>query len=278
MKKIRWITGILSIVCLLYFVVTGTDVLTVYGASDGSVTYVVDQADILSTQEEQAIETRIEEMSQKWEQDFVVVTTNDAEGKDSEEYADDYYDYHGYQENGVLYLVDLDNGNVWISTSGSMIRFLTDSRIDRVIDAGYSELKSKNYGEGFLAMLDQTEDYMEEGIPDNQYTYDVETGKVSRHYGLTAWEIIIALLLGLGAGGIVFASVNAKYQMKSGTYSYPFREKGKIQFTRREDIFVNQTVTRRKIPKNPPSNGGGGQSSVHTSSSGASHGGGGRSL
>ena len=127
-------------------------------------------------------------------------------------------------------------------------------------------------------MLDQTEDYMEEGIPDNQYTYDVETGKVSRHYGLTAWEIIIALLLGLGAGGIVFASVNAKYQMKSGTYSYPFREKGKIQFTRREDIFVNQTVTRRKIPKNPPSNGGGGQSSVHTSSSGASHGGGGRSL
>ena len=162
MKKIRWITGILSIVCLLYFVVTGTDVLTVYGASDGSVTYVVDQADILSPQEEQAIETRIEEMSQKWKQDFVVVTTNDAEGKDSEEYADDYYDYHGYQENGVLYLVDLDNGNVWISTSGSMIRFLTDSRIDRVIDAGYSELKSKNYGEGFLAMLDQTEDYMEE--------------------------------------------------------------------------------------------------------------------
>ena len=161
MKKIRWITGILSIVCLLYFVVTGTDVLTVYGASDGSVTYVVDQADILSPQEEQAIETRIEEMSQKWKQDFVVVTTNDAEGKDSEEYADDYYDYHGYQENGVLYLVDLDNGNVWISTSGSMIRFLTDSRIDRVIDAGYSELKSKNYGEGFLAMLDQTEDYMQ---------------------------------------------------------------------------------------------------------------------
>lgn len=278
MKKIRWITGILSLLCFLVFSETGADVLTVYGAQSDSAAYVVDQADILSQQEEQAIETRIEEMSQKWKQDFVVVTTNDAEGKDSEEYADDYYDYHGYQENGVLYLVDLDNGNVWISTSGSMIRFLTDRRIDRVIDAGYSQLKSHNYGEGFLAMLDQTEDYMEEGIPDNQYTYDVETGKVSRHYGLTAWEIIIVLLLGLGAGGIVFASVNAKYQMKSGTYFYPFREKGRIQFTRREDIFVNQTVTRRKIPKNPPSNGGGGQSSVHTSSSGASHGGGGRSL
>ena len=278
MKKKRWITGILSLLYFLVLTVTGADALTVYGAQSDSAAYVVDQADLLSNQEEEIIENQIEEMSQKWKQDFVVVTTNDAEGKNSEEYADDYYDYHGYQENGVLYLVDLDNGNVWISTCGSMIRFLTDSRIDRVIDAGYSQLKAHNYGEGFLAMLDQTEDYMEAGIPDNQYTYDVETGKVSRHYGLTAWEIIIALLLGLGAGGIVFASVNARYNMKAGTYSYPFREKGKVQFIRRDDVFVNQTVTRRKIPKNPPSGGGGGRSSVHTSSSGRSHGGGGRSL
>ena len=248
-----------------------------HGAQSDSIQHVVDQADILTSQEEQAIGNRIEEMSEKWKQDFVVVTTYDAEGKDSEEYADDYYDDHGYQENGILYLVDLDNSNVWISTSGSMIRFLTDSRIDRVIDAGYSQLKSQNYGEGFLAMLDQTDTYMEAGILDNQYTYDVETGKVNRHYGLTAGEIIVALLVGLACGGIFFGVINARYKMRTGTYTYPFREKGKIQLIRRDDIFVNQTVTRRRIERNPPS-GGGGRSSVHTSGSGRSHGGGGRSL
>lgn len=277
MKKIRWITGILPAVCFFLLLIMGRGTITVYGAQSDSIQHVVDQADILTSQEEQAIGNRIEEMSVKWKQDFVVVTTYDAEGKDSEEYADDYYDDHGYQENGILYLVDLDNSNVWISTSGSMIRFLTDSRIDRVIDAGYSQLKSQNYGEGFLAMLDQTDTYMEAGILDNQYTYDVETGKVSRHYGLTAGEIIVALLVGLVCGGIFFGIINARYKMKTGTYTYPFREKGKIQLIRRDDIFVNQTVTRRRIERDPPS-GGGGRSSVHTSGSGRSHGGGGRSL
>ncbi|MCI6042750.1 TPM domain-containing protein [bacterium] len=277
MKKIRWITGILPAVCFFLLLIMGRGTITVHGAQSDSIQHVVDQADILTSQEEQAIGNRIEEMSEKWKQDFVVVTTYDAEGKDSEEYADDYYDDHGYQENGILYLVDLDNSNVWISTSGSMIRFLTDSRIDRVIDAGYSQLKSQNYGEGFLAMLDQTDTYMEAGILDNQYTYDVETGKVNRHYGLTAGEIIVALLVGLACGGIFFGVINARYKMRTGTYTYPFREKGKIQLIRRDDIFVNQTVTRRRIERNPPS-GGGGRSSVHTSGSGRSHGGGGRSL
>ena len=62
------------------------------------------------------------------------MTTEDAEGKTSEEYADDYYDYNGYAEDGALYLIDLDNGSVWISTAGKMIRYLTDERIDAVID------------------------------------------------------------------------------------------------------------------------------------------------
>lgn len=277
MKKLRWITRILLSLCCLVFVMTGSGVVQVCAAQSGSGRYVVDLADILTEGEEQEIEDRVKEMSEKWNQDFVVVTTDDAQGKESQEYADDYYDYNGYQENGVLYLVDLDNSNVWISTSGTMIRFLTDRRIQLVIDSGYEDLKSQNYADGFLEMLDQTDKYMEDGIPDNQYTYNVETGEISRHYSLSVGEIVAALVAALACGGVFFCIINAKYKMKIGNYSYPFREKGRIDYTRREDIFVNQTVTRRHIPKNPPSGGSGG-SSVHTSSSGSVHGGGGRSL
>lgn len=41
------------------------------------------------------------ELTTDWNMDFVVVTTEDAEGKTSEEYADDYYDYNGYAEDGA---------------------------------------------------------------------------------------------------------------------------------------------------------------------------------
>lgn len=240
--------------------------------------FVVDQADLLSPEEERRLEAKVQEMSEKWKQDFVVVTTLDAKGKDSEAYADDYYDNHGYRENGVLYLVDKDNNNIWISTSGTMIRFLTDVRIERVIDAGYESLKAGAYGEGFLEMLVQTEVYMEDGIPDQQYNYDTETGKVSRYRSITGGELMFAIILSAAAAVIFVVSVRGSYKTHGG-YTYPFREKGKIDFVRREDHFVNQIVNRRKISQNTSSGGhSGGRSSTHTSGSGHSHGGGGRSL
>lgn len=241
--------------------------------------FVVDQADLLSEQEEQAIEEKAQELSEAWNQDFVIVTTLDAEGKDSEAYADDYYDDHGYRKNGVLYLVDKDNNNVWISTSGAMIRFLTDERIERVIDAGYEELRMAEYGNGFLKMLEQTENYMEEGIPGNQYTYDVETGAISRYRSITMMEAMLALAAAAAGGLICFFSIKSSYKMKHGAYSYPFQAKGQVDLVQKDDHFINQVVTRKKIPQNNSSGGsGGGRSSVHTSGSGSSHGGGGRSL
>ncbi len=237
---------------------------------------VEDQADLLTAEEESALTRQIDQMEEAWKQAFVIVTTRDAQGKDSEAYADDFYDSHGYGENGVLYLIDLDNGQIWISTAGAMIRFLTDARIEKVLDAGYEELRAGQYALGLERMLDATEEFLEEGIPAGNYRFDPETGNVERYRSLKMAEILIAAAAGLAAGGILFFSVRSRYRRKSGSVPYPFRSQGTLTLTRQEDHFVNQVVTRRHIPKSPPSSGGG--SSVHRSSGGVRHGGGGRSL
>lgn len=241
-------------------------------------TTVDDQAGLFSQEEEQELTDRIVELTTDWNMDFVVVTTEDAEGKTSEEYADDYYDYNGYAEDGALYLIDLDNGSVWISTAGKMIRYLTDERIDAVIDAGYDSLKAKNYADGILEMLNETESYLEDGIPSDQYNYDTETGKISRYRSITVYEAIGAAVIALLCGGGFAAAVLGSYRLKRKTYRYPYESRAKVHFTRRDDQFRHRSITQRRIPREPPSGGGGGQSSVHTSGSGTSHGGGGRSL
>ena len=174
-------------------------------------TTVDDQAGLFSQEEEQELTDRIVELTTDWNMDFVVVTTEDAEGKTAEEYADDYYDYNGYAEDGVLYLIDLDNGSVWISTAGKMIRYLTDARIDAVIDAGYDNLKAKNYADGILEMLNETERYLEDGIPSDQYNYDTETGKISRYRSITVYEAIGAAVIALLCGGGFAAAVLGGY-------------------------------------------------------------------
>lgn len=270
MRKGKKVSGFLLIVCLLLF--------PVMVWADGEM--VVDQAGLFDQAQVQELENRIQELENAWDMDFVVVTTREADGKTSEEYADDYYDYQGYQEDGALYLIDLANGSVWISTKGDMIRYLTDERIDAVIDAGYENLKAKNYADGILQMLDETESFLQTGIPSNQYNYDTETGKVSRYRSITPYEALGAGVLALLCGGGFAVAVLSSYRLKRKTYRYPYESQGKVHFTRREDRFVNRIITHRQLPKNPPpsSGGGGGQSSIHTSSSGSSHGGGGRSL
>ena len=207
-----------------------------------AVSQVADLGELLSDEEETALAARMEQLEEEWKQTFVIVTTRDAQGKDAEAYADDYY----------------------------------DARIEEVLDAGYEALQAGQYARGLWQMLDATEAFLGEGIPAGNYRFDPETGNVMRYRSLGTAEILFAAAAGLAAGGILFFAVRSRYRSKSGSISYPFRSQGNLTLTRQEDHFVNQVITHRKIPKSPPSGGGG--SSVHRSSGGVRHGGGGRSL
>ncbi|MBO7376720.1 MAG: TPM domain-containing protein, partial [Clostridia bacterium] len=66
--------------------------------------YVVDGADILTSAEEAELSAYLKEKSEKAGCDIIVVTTDDLGGKSMMEYADDFYDYNGYSDDGVISL------------------------------------------------------------------------------------------------------------------------------------------------------------------------------
>ena len=99
--------------------------------------FVYDFAELLENEE--ALEAEIAELRERWTIDVVIVTTDDAHGKSSMEYADDFFDYNGFgydkpMGDGVLFLIDMDNRQIWISTCGKAIIYFTDSRIDEALD------------------------------------------------------------------------------------------------------------------------------------------------
>lgn len=213
--------------------------------------------------------------------DFVFVTTDDTGGKDTQTYADDYYDAHrfgvGSDRSGILFLIDMDNRNLGISTTGKGIRYLTDSRIESLFDKAYPDVKNGDYFAAAEAFLSGAENYVKAGISGNQYNYDTDTGKVSRYKTLTPTEIVFSVLIAVAVAASCCGVILARYRKHGDKNSYPFREKSRMDLTTSEDIFLNQRVTTRRIPRNPPSSGGGfsgGRSSTHMSSSGSSHGGG----
>lgn len=242
---------------------------------------VVDMASLLSDEEEAALSQKAEELSNKYKQAFAIVTIDDANGKTAREYADDYYDYDLQSEfkdkGGVLYLIDMDNREGYISTSGDGILYFTDERIEKTLDETMAYLPDYYYKSG-EAFLEQVDIWYSAGIDDNQYTYDEETGEITRYRRLRPAWIVGSLLIAGGVFCIVFFSIKAGYKIKAQN-SNPHGYRVSVILTQNEDILTNKFVTTRRIPKNTSSGGGGGssgRSTTHRSSSGSSHGGGGR--
>lgn len=246
---------------------------------------IKDEAGILTQEEREELGNLADELRDKHDMNFLVLTTNDARGKSAEEYADDYYMDNGYYDNpyrgGITLLIDMDNRELWVSTAGDMRYYITDNRVEEILDAGYDLVASAEYGEAFSAMLKKTDALIEKGIPSNQYLYDEETGRIIRHRSLTAAEICVAILVSLLIAVFACVTVYMRYG-RVQKYEYSAGDNAKIKLTRHQDRLVNQFVTRRVIPRNPPSGGrgghggGSGRTTVHTSGGGGSFGGGGR--
>lgn len=241
-------------------------------------TAVIDYAGLFSADEcaELYVGIRLLEEASDW--DIYAVTTADAMGKTATAYADDFFDTYAEKEDGVVLLIDMDNREIAISTCGEAIRYLTDARIDAILEEAYTDISNGYYGDCMQTMLDGVQKYYDAGIESNQYNYDVETGKKSVYRSIEPLEAAFAIAAALACGILLYAGVNGKYRVHYGAYQYAFRENGNVVLRKKDDRFVHQTLTHRKIQTQTTGSGGSsgssGRSSVHTSSSGHSHGGG----
>lgn len=259
----------------LLFLISGS----VFAKEEGK---VYDGASLLSDSEISELNEKIATLEQATGWNVYAVTTDNAGGKSAAAYADDFFDEHSpEQEDGVAMLIDMDNREIYLSTCGEAIRYLTDARVDRILDDAYGYVSSGDYAGCLNAMADGVSAYYERGMTKGQYNYDTETGKVSVYRSVTGTEAVMAVIAAAAAGGIFFCVTVGKYRLKFGTWQYPFRDNSDVRLRIRDDRFVNKFVTHRRIPRQNNSGGGGGRSSggrssTHTSSSGRSHGGGGR--
>lgn len=273
-------TGVFLLLCLLLpaRIVLADESVRVY-----------DEAGLFTEEEREQIDAQIRTLREETGMDYAVASTADTGGKTSEAYADDLYEEKGIgsgdSHDGMLYLIDLDNGEIYISTEGEMLRYLTDERLDLMLDHAYGDASEEHYAKSALSVLQDAGAYCLEGVPEGQYNYDRETG--ARDPYQKKGFPVLPLLFGMFAGGFaalgVFFSVKSQYRLTHETYHYPVSEKGVLHLNESNDCLVNQFVTHRKIPKNPPSSGrsrssGSTRTTTHRSGSGRTHGGRGRRL
>ncbi len=251
--------------------------------------HVYDESGLLTEEEQQNLEEKLQAFADETGMELGFVSTDDLEGKTAREYADDFYDNNDFgldeEYSGALLLVDMENRELYISTCGKMIDYLTDQRIEWVLDEVMDGLDDGFY-QAAVNFADACAGYVEAGYEDNAYRYDEETGEVipleaAKKKMSPVWAVVIALIGAAAVGGLRYLIVSVRYKKYGEPEPYHYAGNSTVDFRREENRLVNKFVTRRHLPPPPPptrSSGGSsaGRSTVHHSSGGRSHGGGGR--
>ena len=247
---------------------------------------IIDDANLFSASEEETLYGLIADFQHETGMDFVLYTSDDYHTKSQQAIADDLYDDGGYgfdeEASGIVYFIDMYERIPYLSTTGKMIDYMTDSRISAAHDASYNFLASGQYADAAAQMIYSVYGYWEMGIPEGQYRYDVITGQrlSARHKALTGSEMLVCALIGLVVALLFVKFIQASYTIEGNTYHYNYEENSDMGEVDYDDQFLRTSTTRtRKVQHSSGSSGsfGGssaGRSSVHRSSSGRSHGGG----
>lgn len=236
---------------------------------------VYDFADLLTEGQEKIIYEKINAFIKTYNMDLAVVTINYNNKYSEVEYADDFYDYNDFGLNehndGLLFLIDMDNRGYYISTTGEAIRMYDDDRIDGTLDYIESYIINGNYYEATVSFINKISDYASSGIPSiNKNSYIDESGDIVYIRKISIFGSIV--VSGIITLVVILILVNRNKMIKKAENAYRYVDKNNINITQRNDQFLTTHTTSVIIS----SSSSGGGSSTHRGSSGISHGGGGR--
>lgn len=301
---IKGLKKALSVISIVFIYVLIMDSM-VYGETDTvdlDKEYVFDDAELISELDEEALNLRCQETSRQLEIDIMVATTYDTNGRSAGSYAEDLIIDKdlGYEEDGrtekscVLFLVDLDNSETYIATSGLGILCVEDDDIEQILDQVYNYIRS-DYYMACLAYVDKTADRIEHNLhayaneyvdewKNNKYDYKTFEKKYvnvehNMFYRLRNPVVCLVISAIIASVSVILMAYNNKAGMTANGNTYMDRNEFRIHL--KEDRFMNTTTTKHRISS---SSGGGGShrgrrgGSHHSGRSGRSFGGGGRKL
>ena len=238
---------------------------------------VYDFAELLTLSEEEKLYHQVEQFMDSANLDLAIVTISENNKLNAREYADDFYDYNGFgtdsEHSGVLFLVDMDTREIYMSTTGKAISLYSDYRIDMTLDAISQEFSNQNYYQGITKFVTILKNYDTIGLPSNKDSkYAIgDDGEVYREF---PWLIVLGVPFAITAI-VIGVMIHKNKLVRAATSSREYLDKDYLKINTVSDrlIFTNTVAVPRSTGSSGSSSGGG--SSRHSGSSGRSHGGGG---
>ena len=213
---------------------------------------IYDFADLFTSEEENKLYDKVTDYIEKKNLDLVIVTISDNDKDSTIDYAEDFYMYNEFgrdaRRSGSIFIIDMDNRDYDISSSGDAMKFMTDSIYNSLINSAEDDISSKNYYAGTLKVIEGMSKEVSVAPRENKINFLL--------------CFVIANIIAL----ICFLIEKSKYKgIKYATNASSYVDRSGIEEINSVDKFISTTTNRTKINNESSSSN---KTSVHTGNSG----------
>ena len=241
-------------------------VLTLGVCAESEYYRLQDIAALLTESENAEVLAKLDEVSERQGADIVILTVDaPEEGLTVEQDATEWYEYLGFDKDGVMLYISMEDRDWYVLTSGFGITAITDAGIDYISDKFIDAMSEGNYIGAFNAFIKYTDEFITQAKTGKPY----DVGNMPKAPYNLGMSLVISLVIGFIVAAIVTGMW--KGQLKSvalQTRATSNMKKDSLYIEDSRDFFLYRTLDR--VEKQRDSDGG---SSTHKSSSGNTYGG-----
>lgn len=221
---------------------------------------------LLTEAESAEIIAMLDEVSERQGVDVTILTVDSVEeGLTIEEDATEWYEYLGYDVDGVMLYINMEESNWYYLTRGYGITAITDKGIDYISEKFLTYLSDGDYLNAFKSYITLTDEFITQAKTGEPY----DVGNMPKEPYNIGKSLVISIAIGFIISLIITGAWKGKLksvalQTRATSYIKP----GSLNVTDSRDFFLYRHIDRRV--KEKESDGG---SSTHKSSSGNTYGG-----
>ena len=242
---------------------------------------IYDFADLINDEDEQKIYDNLINIIDEYKTEIVIVTIDENNKINEEEYASDFYDYNDFgklpKRTGIILLIDMDNRGIWITAFGDAVLYFDDYRREAIIDNLVDNyILNEDYGGAANTFVNEVDNYMKKGISTSNQGYKIDEYGNLVEVKSVNWVLstIVSLILSII---VTIVAVSKHKMVKLTTHASDYLEKNNVKLYTPIDTFLTTHTSVTRISSNTGSGGSrSGGSSMSRGSSGGSRSGSGR--
>lgn len=213
-----------------------------------------------SEEEQGEVRSRLQKLAEKHQSDFIILFREGTESQyGAEQAAKEFFEKNDYgvgpERSGMLFLIDLRDGELYILTHGKAKDLITDKEWNKLLDIVIEKDIANQPYEAVMAYLKKVPYYF-------------------RGNFINGFDVGIAIGAALVISLIMVLSIKSSYKASNAKQAYILEKNATADFQRMEDDFIREYTTshtRSSSSSSSSGSGGGG-------GGGGGYGGGGRSF